>query len=69
MIQKEEILNLTCKKHKKIYKMKQLGLTNKDIASACGTNVGHVYNVLKEYSDKPDKGKAADSITVSANQI
>lgn len=50
----EQIKALTCKKHIKIYKLKQLGLANKAIAEALGTNVGHIYNVLKDYANKPE---------------
>lgn len=56
---KEEILALTCKKNIKIYKLSQLGLKNKEIADAVETNAGHVYNVLKDYSSKPEKATAA----------
>lgn len=59
---KEEITQLTCKKHVKIYKLKQLGLTNKEIAEALGTNAGHVYNVLKDYESNPTKIDKANSV-------
>lgn len=59
---KEQITQLTCKKHVKIYKLKQLGLTNKEIAEALGTNAGHVYNALKQYKDKPELVEKADLI-------
>lgn len=58
----QEIKQLTCKKHVKIYKLKQLGLSNKLIAEAVGTNAGHVYNALKKYEDKPELKTIADSI-------
>jgi len=51
----EQIIALTCKKHIKIYKLKQLGMENKAIAAALGTNVGHIYNVLKDYANSPEK--------------
>lgn len=57
---KENILALTCKKHIKMYKLKQLGLTNKEIAEALNTNPGHVYNALKDYEAKPQKKEAAN---------
>ena len=57
---KENIIELTCKKHVKIYKLKQLGLSNKEIAEALGTNAGHVYNALKNYETKPEMKTAAD---------
>lgn len=53
---------MTCKKHVKIYKLKQLGLTNKLIAQAVGTNPGHVYNALKNYELKPELKTQADTI-------
>lgn len=59
MIQ-EEILRLTCKKHIKIYKLKQLGLKNVEIAKLVGTNSGHVYNALKTYQNNPDRIKQAE---------
>lgn len=49
-----QIMQLTCKKHIKIYKLKQIGMANKAIAAALGTNVGHIYNVLKDYANKPE---------------
>lgn len=58
----QEIKSLTCKKHVKIYKLKQLGLPNKLIAEAVGTNPGHVYNALKNYELKPELKTQADSI-------
>jgi len=58
----QEIKSLTCKKHIKIYKLKQLGLTNKLIAQAVGTNSGHVYNALKNYDLKPELKTKADLI-------
>ena len=57
---KETITALTCKKHVKIYKLKQLGLSNKEIAETLGTNAGHVYNALKNYETKPEMKTAAD---------
>jgi len=60
---KEQVTELNCKKHVKIYKLKQLGLTNKEVAEVLQTNVGHVYNALKKY-DANDKLKTdADLIT------
>lgn len=53
---KEQVIEMSAKKHVKIYKLKQLGLTNKEIAEALQTNVGHVYNALKKY-DADDKLK------------
>ena len=59
---KEEIIQLTCKKHIKIYKLKQLALTNKEIAEALGTNAGHVSNVLKDYESNQTKIDKSNSI-------
>ncbi len=59
---KDQILSLNCKKHIKIYKLSQLGLSNKEIAEALTTNAGHVYNALKNYKDKPDLISAADLV-------
>ena len=53
------VINLNCKKHVKIYKLNQLGLTNKEVASELNTNVGHVYNVIKSYSLSPEKIESA----------
>jgi DNA-binding NarL/FixJ family response regulator len=53
---KEQVTELNCKKHIKIYKLKQLGLSNKEIAESLKTNTGHVYNALKKY-DANDKLK------------
>lgn len=58
----QEVKELTCKKHVKIYKLKQIGLKNSDIAKALGTNPGHVYNALKQYDLKPDLRDMADKI-------
>lgn len=55
----EEILQMTCKKHIKIWKLKQLGLANSAIAGLLGTNAGHVYNALKLYADKPERAEIA----------
>lgn len=55
----QEIKQLTCKKHIKIYKLSVLGLSKSEIAKELGTNYGHVYNVLKKYStDESLKAKA-----------
>lgn len=58
----KNILSLTCLKHIKIYKLKQLGKTNKEIAELVGTNAGHVYNALKAYDTNPEKKIKADSL-------
>ncbi len=61
---KEKICQLTCKKHIKIWKLHELGLTNKEISEAVGTNAGHVYNVIKDYGAHPEKVEAAKGIIV-----
>lgn len=61
-MEQEQIINLACKKHVKIYKLKQLGLKNGDIAKLLGTNAGHVYNALKAYDQDPEKVKIANDI-------
>lgn len=60
---KEQVTELNCKKHVKIYKLKQLGLTNKEVAEALQTNVGHVYNALKKYDANDKLKNDADLIT------
>jgi transcriptional regulator len=62
---KERIVDLPCKKHIKIYKLKELGLSNKEIADALGTNAGHVYNALKAYKDNPSKIEQANAIEIN----
>lgn len=59
---KEEILKLTCHRHVKIFKLHQLGLTNKEIAEVMKTNAGHVYNAIKSYVGKPERVLAAEKI-------
>ena len=61
---KEQVIALECKKHIKIYKLKQLGLTNKEIAESLATNVGHVYNSLKNYETKPQMKTDADLLQI-----
>lgn len=60
---KEKIIELGSKKHVKIFKLKQLGLSNKEIAAALTTNAGHVYNALKKYDEKPHLKTIANLIT------
>lgn len=55
-----DIMQLDCKKHIKIYKLKQIGMSNKSIATNLTTNVGHVYNVLKDYESNPSKKEKSD---------
>lgn len=61
--QTNSIINLTCSKHIKIFKLHKLGLTNKEVAEEAKTNAGHVYNVLKDYESKPEKKTKADAIS------
>jgi len=56
------IINLTCSKHIKIYKLHKVGLTNKEVAENAKTNIGHVYNVLKDYNANPAKKNKSDLI-------
>jgi len=58
----QEVKELTCKKHVKIYKLKQLGLKNSDIAKALGTNAGHVYNALKKYDGNDELQAKANAV-------
>lgn len=57
---KEQIIALDCKKHIKIYKLNQLGLSNKEVADALGTNSGHVRNELLIYAQKPERIEKAN---------
>lgn len=61
---KDLILRLHSKKHIKIYKLHQAGLTNKEISEAMKTGPGHVYNVIKDYEKNPTKVEAANAIVV-----
>jgi len=60
--QANAIINLTCSKHIKIYKLHKLGLSNKEVAENAKTNAGHVYNVLKDYEANPTKKDFAESV-------
>lgn len=62
MEKQEFILQLKCHKHIKMFKLKNEGLSNKQIAELLGTNVGHVYNEMKKYGDDQSRREAADSI-------
>lgn len=61
-MEKKQICALHVKKHVKIYKLHKLGLTNKEIAEAVGTNVGHVWNVLNNYKNDPKFKREAGKI-------
>lgn len=56
----EEILQLTCKKHIKIWKLKQLGIKPKEIALLVGTSTGSVYNELKTYENDSKRVELAE---------
>lgn len=60
----DKILKLDCKKNIKIYKLSQIGMDNKIIATTLETNNGSVYNVLKDYASNPDKVEKANAIVV-----
>lgn len=60
----EKIKGLTCKKHVKIYKLHQLGMAKKEIASNLGTNVGACHNVIKDYEKTPEKVQKANEISI-----
>jgi predicted transcriptional regulator len=64
-MEKQQIIDLPCLKHVKIYKLKQLGLKDKEIAYLLGTNPGHVYNALKAYKNNPEKVSKANAITAA----
>lgn len=59
----QEVKSLNCLKHVKIYKLKQIGMKNSEIAKALGTNPGHVYNALKKYDSDGLLREKANSIT------
>jgi hypothetical protein len=61
-MEQNQILQLQVKKHVKIYKLKQLGIKNSEIAKLLQTNAGHVYNALKKYGADPELVKTADEI-------
>lgn len=58
----KKILALDCKKHIKMFKLKGLGFTNKQIADLLETNAGHVWNALKKYELNPELEKEAAKI-------
>jgi hypothetical protein len=61
-MEQSQILQLQVKKHVKIYKLKQLGLKNSEIAKLLETNAGHVYNALKKYEADPQLVAIANEI-------
>ena len=58
----QEIIQMTGKKHVKIFKLSQLGIEKKEIAKLLGTNYGHVYNTLKDYEKNKTKAEAANNL-------
>ena len=60
---KETILELKCKKHVKIYKLSQSGLTKKEIAEYLKANLGNIHRVLKDYEANPTKKDFAETVT------
>lgn len=60
---KEQILKLDVKKHVKIYKLHQLGLSRREIAELLNTNQGHVGNALRDYQNNPNKVELANKIS------
>lgn len=61
---KDKILQLSCKKHVKIFKLSQLNIPNKEIAQLTGSNTGHVWNVINDYKKDPKKVEAANKVQV-----
>lgn len=60
--QAKRIAALTCKKHQKIYLLHSAGLEKADVMKYAGCNAGELSNVRKDYSDKPEKVKAAEAL-------
>ena len=63
---KQQILQLTSTKHVKIWLLHEICLmSDKEIAEIMHPttkNVGHVWNVLKNYNDNPEKIQAAKEL-------
>lgn len=66
--QQTSVLRITSKRHVKVWLLHELLLSNKDIATAMGTNTGHVGNVLRDYRANPDKITAAKSMMPPASE-
>lgn len=66
-MEQSEIIELQAQKHVKIYLLHESGVSNKGIAEALKTNVGHVYNVLKDYGQNPEKVLKATSLKPVTN--
>lgn len=64
---KEQVTELNCKKHIKIYLLKEIGLSNKESAVLLNTNVGHVYNVLKKYNGNEELKQTAKAKFLESN--
>ena len=60
--QAKKIAALTCKKHQRIYLLHSAGLEKADVMKYAGCNAGELSNVRKDYRDKPEKVKAAESL-------
>lgn len=60
--QAEKIAALTCKKHQRIYLLHSAGLEKADVMKYASCNAGELSNVRKDYSDKPEKVKAAEAL-------
>ena len=67
--QKQVIVDMTAKRHQKIYLLKSVvGMKGSHIAKLLGTNPGHVGNVLKDYKDNPEKAtKAGELLDATIN--
>lgn len=61
---KDKILQLSCKKHIKIFKLSQLNIPNKEIGQLVGSGIGHVWNVINDYKKDPKKVEAANNVQV-----
>ena len=59
---KDTILALTCKKHQKLWLLHKLGLGNIEVAVLCGTNRGHLGNVVKDYNERPELVEKAEAL-------
>lgn len=58
----DQIMQIDCKKHIKIYLLSQQGIDNKKIAELVKSNAGHVWNVLNDYKTKPEKVELANKL-------
>lgn len=60
--QKKKIVQLSAKKHQKIWLLHSLGLEKVEVMQLAGCNAGEISNVRKLYSEKPEKVKAAEAL-------